>query len=157
MTDKTAIRQRLCHCLDMGCARRAGKFALMVFAGIALFFLLKLDMLELPVRIGLSLLLPLLMVLPELIYCGWLACRVLRKPEGYILGRVKLDQPLGGRLRGTVRFRVILDAGNGRQIQAVTHSIFWTRSLFDPEIESYVNREVDVAYNDETDVLVVLG
>jgi hypothetical protein len=95
-------------------------------------------------------------VLPVVAFCLLRTVKIFRKPENYIFQDVRFDRPMGGRLRDTVRFKVTVKRSDGKEIFATTHSIFQTHG-FGLLMEDYVNSVVAVAYNEETQTLVVIG
>jgi len=65
---------------------------------------------------------------------------------------------MGGRLRDSIKFRVVLEDADGYKFVADTHSIFSTHKDFmGLGFEDYVNQEATIAYNEETGYVVVIG
>ena len=96
--------------------------------------------------------------LPILTFCAWRTIAIFRHAESYHFCKATLCNPKGGRIRDTIRFLVVLRDADGFPFTAYTHSIFHThRSSFGPALEDYVNREVTLAYNEETGQVVVIG
>ena len=96
--------------------------------------------------------------LPILIFCAWRTISIFRRAESYHFCKAQLCNPKGGRIRDTIRFLVVLRGADGFPFTAYTHSIFHThRSSFGPALEDYANREVTLAYNEETGQVVVIG
>lgn len=95
-------------------------------------------------------------VLPMLMFCLWRTVKIFRKPESYIFRNVRFDQPKGGSFRDTICFRVSIELSSGKTIYTKTHSIFQTRGI-GLLMEDYVNAIVCVAYNEETEMLIVIG
>lgn len=97
-------------------------------------------------------------VVPILVFCLWRTISIFRCSESYHFCKTKLSNPKGGRVRDTIRFLVVLEDMDGNTFPAMTHSIFHThRSSFGLAMEDYVNKEVTVAYNEETGQVVVIG
>ena len=97
-----------------------------------------------------------IMLLPFAVFYIWRIIRIFRKPEGYIFCRTKLSQPHPGDMRHTMYYTVLID-DDGRKFPTDTHAIFYTHSLVGPTIEEYTNRTVTIAYNRETEMVVVIG
>ena len=98
------------------------------------------------------------MVAPLLIFCTVRTIRMFRKPEGYIFCRGKLSQPHGGPLRDTIYYTVVLeDPEDGGKFFVDTHAIFNTHGSFLPSLDDYTNATVTIAYNRETEMVVVIG
>lgn len=99
-----------------------------------------------------------IIVLPILSFCVWRTCRIFHHPESYFFCKTLLSSPKGGSVRDSIRFTVVLEDPDGGKFVATTHSIFSThKDLTGLGFEDYVNQTVTVAYNEETDVLVVIG
>lgn len=97
-------------------------------------------------------------VLPLLVFCAWRTFRIFQAAESYIFCTAKLSNPMGGRLRDSIKFRVVLEDADGCKFVADTHSIFQTHVGFGGlGFEDYVNRNVIIAYNEETACVVVIG
>lgn len=97
-------------------------------------------------------------LLPFLILCLWRTVQTFRQAESYTFCKAKLSNPMGGRFRDSIKFRVLLEDADGYQFVADTHSIFQTHVGFGGfALEDYVNQEVTVAYNEETGNVVVIG
>ncbi len=95
---------------------------------------------------------------PFLIFCLWRTISIFRCPESYHFCKAKLSNPKGGRVRGTIRFLMVLEDADGYKFTAYTHSIFCThKSSAGLALEDYVNQEVTVGYNEETGEVVVIG
>ena len=95
-------------------------------------------------------------VLPVMIFCIFRIAGIFRKAESCIFRKVLLDRPMGGMLRDTIYFKVRLQRSDGKEIGAKTHAIFQTRG-YGFLMEDYVNKTVTVAYNEETEILTVIG
>ena len=97
-------------------------------------------------------------VLPILIFCAWRTFRIFQATESYIFCKTTLSNPMGGRFRDSIKFRVILEDADGGKFVADTHSIFSTHKDFTGlGFEDYVNQTVTIAYNVETGNVVVIG
>lgn len=98
-----------------------------------------------------------LMVLPVLIFYGIRAVRIFARPEAYMFCRTTLANPRGGMLRDRIYFTVMLeDPRDGSRFFADTHAIFNARGGH-PSLEEYTNSTVTIAWNRETDMVVVIG
>ena len=98
------------------------------------------------------------MFLPFLILCLWRTVQTFRKAESYSFCTAKLSNPMGGRFRDSIKFRVLLEDAEGCKFVADTHSIFSTHKDFSGlGFEDYVNQEATIAYNEETENVVVIG
>ena len=97
-------------------------------------------------------------ILPFLIFYMVRIFRIFRKPEHYIFCRTKLTAPHAGSWRGSMYFTVLMeDPADGRKFIVNTHEIFSTRSITDLNLEEYINSTVTIAYNRETEMVVVIG
>ena len=98
------------------------------------------------------------MILPGLIFAIVRTIRIFRKPESYIFCRSTLRQPHGGPIRHSVYYTALLeDPENGERFFVDTHAIFATHGIMPPTIEEYTNATVTIAYNRETEMVVVIG
>ena len=97
-------------------------------------------------------------ILPILIFCAWRTFRTFQSAESYIFCTATLSNPMGGRFRDSIKFRVLLEDADGYKFVADTHSIFQTHvGLGGFALEDYVNQKVTIAYNEETENVVVIG
>ena len=97
-------------------------------------------------------------ILPIWAFCIWRTFRIFQAAESYIFCTTKLSNPMGGRLRDSIKFRVVLEDADGCKFVADTHSIFQTHTGFGGfGLEDYVNQQVTIAYNEETENVVVIG
>lgn len=94
---------------------------------------------------------------PFLVFLLYRTWKIFRRAEHYIIQEAVLDCPFGGWGRNTIRFTVTVNDSQGRRHRVDTHGIFSTRSITGPSLEDYVNRKVRVAYNEETETLVVIA
>ena len=155
MNDLKEIRQELWHSLDMShvklMAVRAGLFAAVECIIVAIVM----DTGEKWHVLGMLLAIS---ILPILLYCLFRTAQIFRAAESYTFSTVQLSSPLGGKIRDTIRFRVVLKNAEGRSVVTHTRSIFYIRSgLLGPSFEDYVNQYVMVAYNEKTRNTVVIG
>ena len=95
-------------------------------------------------------------LLPIWIAYGWRYFRVFRKPERYTFHRVTLSQPHANTFHAFY-FTVELNSAEKGSVTTKTSSIFLARGWLGPIMEDYVNREVTIAYNEETGQVVVMG
>ena len=97
-----------------------------------------------------------IVILPILLFCVFRTAGIFRKAESYIFQNVLLDRPTAGFLRDTICFKVRIKRSDGKEIGAMTHAIFQTRG-YGLLMEDYVNKSIMVAYNEETEILTVIG
>ena len=98
------------------------------------------------------------MILPGLIFGIVRTIQIFRKPEAYIFCCSPLRQPHGGPLRNSVYYTALLeDPETGGKFFVDTHAIFVTHGIMPPTIEEYTNATVTIAYNRETEMVVVIG
>ena len=90
--------------------------------------------------------------LPLLAYLGWRVLRIFRKIDSYTFCEAMLDRPRTG-YKGAVSFQVEIRTRSGATINRETHAIFGS---WDTRLEDYVNQKVIVAYNEETDTVIVV-
>lgn len=98
-----------------------------------------------------------LVILPFWCWVGWRIRKIFREPGEYIFCKVTLKQPHSGKLRGTFSFTVVLETQEQGRFAANTAAIFQGGGWMGPHLEDYVNREVTIAYNRATDLVVVIG
>lgn len=98
-----------------------------------------------------------LILLPIWVAYGWRYFRVFRKISRYTFHRAVLDRPSISRFVHAFHFTVTLDDTEKGTVTADTSSIFLARGWLGPILEDYVNREVTLAYNEETGRVVVMG
>ena len=92
------------------------------------------------------------------IFALWRTIRVLRKPDAYIFCSAVLAQPHHSIWwRGTMYFTVVIEDAEGNRFPANTHDIFYTHSITGLSLEDYVNKTVEVGYNEETGQVVIIG
>ena len=157
MADVKEIRRDLCHSLDMAFVKMllfwTAVFSVIIFV---MAFLFSGGMRPQEVAVFLITMLA-IVILPILIFCAWRTFRIFWRAESYIFCNAKLSNPIGGRFRDSIRFRVLLEDADGYKFVAETHSIFSThKNLMGLGFEDYVNREATIAYNEETGNVVVL-
>lgn len=83
--------------------------------------------------------------------------RIIRKPDQYRFYRAVLGQPHGGYPRGTMYFTVVLEEPDGEKFLVNTNTIFEAYGRVGISMEDYVNKTVTIAYNWETENVVVIG
>lgn len=93
---------------------------------------------------------------PLYMYQAWVLWKIFRCAEHYKFYQTKLSQPRGGLWRDTICFTVLLEDGEDKFV-VDTRSIFLTHGIVGPLLEDYVNQTVTVAYNEETEQVVVIG
>lgn len=98
-----------------------------------------------------------MILLPIWVAYGWRYFRVFRKISRYTFHRAVLDRPSISRFVHAFHFTVTLEGTEKGTVTADTSSIFLARGWLGPILEDYVNKEVTLAYNEETNRVVVMG
>ena len=99
-----------------------------------------------------------LIILPFLIHGIWVTLRAFRCPEHYIFCKASLTKPHGSTWgRGAMYFTVVLEDPEEGKFFVDTRPIFQSHGLEGPLMEEYLNKTVTIAYNRETEVVVVIG
>ena len=88
---------------------------------------------------------------------SWRYFRVFRKINRYTFHKALLAQPHTSRFVHAFHFTVVLENTEKGTVTTKTSSIFLARGWLGPFLEDYVNREVTLAYNEETGQVVVIG
>ena len=88
---------------------------------------------------------------------SWRYFRVFRKVNRYTFHKALLAQPHTSRFVHAFHFTVVLENTEKGTVTTKTSSIFLARGWLGPFLEDYVNREVTLAYNEETGQVVVIG
>ena len=158
MKDIQEIRRSLWHSMDMAFVR-IFLFRTTVAAVIVTVVMLLasggLNPQERVVMIGTVLAIA---VLPILIFCAWRTFRTFQAADSYIFCTATLSNPMGGRFRDSIKFRVVLEDADGCKFVADTNSIFSThKDTSGLGFEDYVNQKVTIAYNEATGNVVVIG
>ena len=96
-------------------------------------------------------------LLPIWVGYGWRYFRVFRKISRYTFHKAVLAQPHTSRFVHAFHFTVTLENTEQGAVCTKTSSIFLARGWLGPFLEDYVNREVTLAYNEETGRVVVIG
>lgn len=81
---------------------------------------------------------------------------IYRQIDKFIFREGLFNQPRGGMLRDTIYFTVEIQDQNGKSITVDTNGIFSSRGTMEPTMEGYVNQTVLLAYNPETERVVVI-
>lgn len=152
MTEQTEIRQKLWQSLEMRCVRRdIILYTVSMLAGSLLTSVIS--------RVPLSGALAIFAVffLPFIIFWLRRACQIFRSPECYRFFRCKLSQPHQNHFVETMYFTVVLEYPDGSKLIENTHAIFPCHGYIGPLVEDYVNQTVTIAYNEETEMVVVIG
>ena len=158
MRDIKEIRRELWNSLDMAAVKLLLFWAVIVDA--ILFVVLFFASVDMAAAEKWPIIITMLVIcaLPFLIFCLWLTVQTFRKAEDYIFCIAKLSNPMGGRFRDSIKFRVLLEDAEGCKFVADTHSIFSTHKDFSGlGFEDYVNQNVTIAYNEATGNVVVIG
>lgn len=98
-----------------------------------------------------------LVLIPLWISYGWRSWKIFQSPGSYVFCRAKLSQPHSGSWHHAMHFTVVLETEAKGKFVVNTASIFQTRGWLGPLLEDYVNREVTIAYNEDTETVVVIG
>lgn len=152
------IRRVLWHSLDMAAVKLLLFWAMVV--NVILFAVLFFTSMGMDPAERWTVILTMMAVclLPFLILCLWRTVQTFRKAESYIFCTATLSNPMGGRFRDSIKFRVLLEDADGYKFVADTHSIFSThKDLTGLGFEDYVNKKATIAYNEETGNVVVIG
>ena len=94
---------------------------------------------------------------PMWVAYSWRYYRVFRKISRYTFHKALLAQPHTSRFVHAFHFTVVLENTEKGTVTTKTSSIFLARGWLGPFLEDYVNREVTLAYNEETGQVVVIG
>ena len=94
---------------------------------------------------------------PMWVAYNWRYYRVFRKISRYTFHKALLAQPHTSRFVHAFHFTVVLENTEKGTVTTKTSSIFLARGWLGPFLEDYVNREVTLAYNEETGQVVVIG
>ena len=156
--DKTEMKQLLWSSLDMAVLRRdlilvTGVVALilLIFAFPAGGFLTWEFLLAASQVCAIT-------IVPVLVYSICVAVKIFREIEGYVIGRCKLCQPHQSRMaRGAMYFTIVFEYPEGEKEILDTRPIFASYGMAGPLLEDYINKTVDVAYNEDTGSVVVIG
>ncbi len=84
------------------------------------------------------------------------AVKLFREPEAYTFHRCVLSLPHQGMIRGKMYFTVVLEYPDGKRI-VNTNPVFESHGMAGPLMEDYINQTVTVAYNEETEMVAVIG
>lgn len=159
MTDKKAIREQLRNSLDM-----VDVWMMLFCAGLiilleGLFILIFLPSSPYePSKWLVFGVMALVSAVPFVIYSVWRTIQIFRHPESYYFCKATLSNPIGGRIRHSIRFTVVIEDADGYKFAANTHSIFQSHRGFGGlALEDYINKTVTVGYNEETGQVVVIG
>lgn len=93
-------------------------------------------------------------------WCFWIirTINIFRAPEEYFFCKCTLSsvhhKPF---LKGGMYFTVVIEDPEGSRFTADTHAIFAAYGIAEPLMENYINRTVTMAYNRETEMVVVIG
>ena len=158
MKDIREIRSELWHSLDMAFVKLFLFWTVVVSAVVFLVLFFTSMGMDPAERWTVILTMMAVCLLPFLILCLWRTVQTFRKAESYIFCTAKLSNPMGGRFRDSIKFRVLLEDADGYKFVADTHSIFQTHKGFmGVGFEDYVNQKVTIAHNEETGMVVVIG
>jgi hypothetical protein len=110
-----------------------------------------------PALWGIAAILLAIVFLPFLGYYLFHIVRIFRKSDQYVFCKVNLVNPSAGWFRGTMYFTILAEHETMRKIVVNTRPIFHTHGLIGPLFCDYVNQQITIAYNSETEVVVVIG
>lgn len=100
----------------------------------------------------------LIAIAPNLIFFLIRYLRIMAKAESYCFYRTKLTSPHHSlRIKHRFYFTVRLEEDGEVPLTVDTHSVFHTYSILWPRMEDCLNQTVTVAYNPETNMVVVAG
>lgn len=94
---------------------------------------------------------------PFLIFYLVRLINILDKAEHYQFYKTTLTQPHQNLLAKSMYFTVTLTDNHGVSFTKDTHAIFACHGSVGPLLEDYVNRDVTIACNSNTDMVVVIG
>ena len=98
-----------------------------------------------------------LTLLPLFGYALWLVNKIFREVESYSFYSAKLTMPHGSKfVRGGLYFTVLLEDPDGGKFVVNTRSIFAPNGISPLRLEDYLNKTVTIAYNEETEMVLVL-
>lgn len=98
-----------------------------------------------------------ILFLPFLVFYLYRVFQILRRKDSYLFCTAVLDQPNYHFWLESYSFTVTLDHPKISRRSRQTRPIFIPYGVFEPLLVNYVNQSVTVAYNPETDILVVIG
>lgn len=150
MKNLSETRHRLWHSLEMHCLRR--DLILMLIA-MGVFMLITWDdqfwVVALVIDcIGFG---------PFVVFYLWRGIRIFRKPGSYTFYRTTLERFHQKFPLKAMYFTVVLEDPDGSKRLEDTHAIFACHGIVEPLLESYVNKTVTIALNEETGMVVVIG
>ena len=149
--DETEIKEKLKCSLELAHIRSALVVAsVLVVAYVGIMTLFWGD-------IAFTLLLCGAVLLPIWIAYSWRYFRVFRRVHRYTFHKAVLAQPHTSRFVHAFHFTVELADTEKGPVTTKTSSIFLARGWLGPFLEDYVNREVTLAYNEETGRVVIIG
>lgn len=150
--DNREIRQKLKASVDMSYVRlNLILYGLFLLLGV----LMGLGRPEIiSTAVGIFAVCGLIILVPSLRICF----RIYRELAGYRLYKATLSQPHSGFPRGYMYFTVVLEETDGSKFIVNTNTIFQSYgTAFGPSMEDYVNQTVTIAYNEDTEAVVVIG
>lgn len=96
--------------------------------------------------------------LPFFGHAIWRLIRIYSRPELYFFCKCKLSSPHQKLwTRGMMYFTVVIEDPEGGRFAADTDGIFAAYGMVGPLMEDYLNSTVTIAYNRETEMVVVIG
>lgn len=98
-----------------------------------------------------------LVIVPFWCWYGWRSWKIFREPGSYVFCKTTLSQPHSSTWNHAMHFTVVLETEERGKFVANTAAIFQTHGWLGPIMEDYVNRDVTIAYNEETEQVVVIG
>ncbi len=149
--DTSEINQRLKCSLEIAHIRSAVAICTLITAAYIALFILAWGGWVLALVVGM------VVIVPFWCWYGWRSWRIFQEPGSYVFCKATLSQPHSGRLRNEFYFTIVLETEESGRFVANTASIFQAHGWLGPLLEDYVNREVTIAYNEETQQVVVIG
>lgn len=151
-----SIRKRLWSSVEMGHYRNHLIIYAIAVTAAAILAVIRNDAHD-PALWGIAAILLAIVFLPFLGYYLWQIVRIFRKWDQYIFCNVNLVNPHPGWYRGTMYFTILAEHPALSKIVVNTRPIFHTHGLIGPLFCDYVNQKITIAYNPQTDVVVVIG
>ena len=82
---------------------------------------------------------------------------IFREREQYLFFRAKLSHAHRSKWVEAMYFTVLAEDADGNQFPVNTRAIFSTHSLAGMRLEDYINKTVTIAYNEETETVVIIS
>lgn len=152
--DQRRIREQLLHSLEL---KRLWIYCIITVSVCALFLFSAVSQ-DPEESWGIGFAILGVMMGPYLLFCTVRTVKIFRKLDQYAICKATLVTPHGGLLRDTIYFTALVtDPDTGEKFHADTHAVFFARGIIQPLMEDYINTTVTLAWNRETDMVVVIG